>query len=399
MEQSIEKRKQERIDLLKYKKELQNARNVLKEMSGIEVLEFYEKDTPNRIQILMKKSSRARTSAYEEPYSRCKGKDWEELYVWIITDMKLQEGQIFYFWCNGFWAKIKITDLRKAVVSLWEHDSYAQTVKSGTSYGFLLIDEEMDCIMEVGGDSRDEDNYLMDIRDYSGFHTEEEFYIEEQRKLAARIDLHNCVDLSRLKYVAGVDLAYWKEGDMEYAVCCIVVIDFQTREIIEKKHVMGRIEVPYIPGCLAFREIELVMETIRLLENRVSLYVFDGNGYLHPRHMGLATHAGILLGMPTIGVAKSYYKVENTPYEEPENEAFAYKDIVIHNEVYGRVVRTHQNVRPIFLSIGNLIDLDTATEVIKSLVTKESHIPMPTRCADIMTHEMRKEYQKYEGTD
>ena len=136
------------------------------------------------------------------------------------------------------------------------------------------------------------------------------------------------------------------------------------------------------------------MKTVGHLEHSVELYVFDGNGYLHPRHMGLATHAGILLGTPTIGVAKSYYKVENMDYTEPANELFAYEDIVIHGETYGRVLRTHKNVRPIFLSIGNQIDLETATEIMKHFVTKESHIPMPTRCADIMTHEIRKEYQK-----
>lgn len=230
-------------------------------------------------------------------------------------------------------------------------------------------------------------------------HESEDFYIEEQRKLATQLDLTNCVDTSRLRYVAGVDLAYWKEGDTEYAVCCIVVIDYQSKEIVEKKHCKGKIDVPYIPGCLAFREIDLVLETVRLLEHPVGLYVFDGNGYLHPRHMGLATHAGILLGVPTIGVAKSYYKVEDVDYIEPAKEVFAYEDIVIHGEVYGRVLRTHENVRPIFLSVGNMIDLETAMEVTKHFVTKESHIPMPTRCADIMTHEMRKEYQSYEQTN
>ena len=228
-------------------------------------------------------------------------------------------------------------------------------------------------------------------------HECEDFYIEEQRKLGSRIDLTNCVDTLCLKYVAGVDLAYWKQDTIEYAVCCIVVLDYWTREIVEKKHCMGKIEVPYIPGCLAFREIDLVLDTIRLLEHSVGLYVFDGNGFLHPRHMGLATHAGILLGVPTIGVAKSYYKVENVDYIEPENKVFAYEDIVIRGEVYGRVLRTHENVRPIFLSVGNLIDIETAMEVTKYFVNKESHIPMPTRCADIMSHEMRKKYQKKIG--
>ena len=66
-------------------------------------------------------------------------------------------------------------------------------------------------------------------------------------------------------------------------------------------------------------------------------------------------------------------------YIEPENKVFAYENIVIRGEVYGRVVRTHENVRPIFLSVGNLIDIETAMDVTKHFTTKESHIPMPTR--------------------
>ncbi len=221
----------------------------------------------------------------------------------------------------------------------------------------------------------------------------ENIFIEKQNELLSKIQLTNQVDISKLRYVAGVDLAYWKEHNAEFAVCCIVVIDFHTMEIVEKKCYKGSIEVPYIPGCLAFREIELVLKTAKLLEHTIELYVFDGNGYLHPRHMGLATHAGILLDKPSIGVAKSYFKIENVDYKEPDNEDFAFEDIVINNELYGRVVRTHKKVKPIFLSIGNMVNIDTAMDVIKTLTTKESHIPIPTRYADIMTHEMRKEYQ------
>lgn len=217
-------------------------------------------------------------------------------------------------------------------------------------------------------------------------------FIAEQLQLFKKIQLNNQVDINKIKHVAGVDLAYWNEGDIEYAVCCIVVLDFSTNKIIEQRCYKGEIEVPYIPGCLAFREIELVLETIKYLETEIDLYVFDGNGYLHPRHMGLATHAGILLNKPSIGVAKSYYKIKNMDYTEPANETFAYTDIIIDDEIYGRVVRTHKDVRPVFLSIGNKIDIQTAYEIIKRLITKESHIPSPTRLADIMTHEMRKKY-------
>ena len=220
----------------------------------------------------------------------------------------------------------------------------------------------------------------------------EDKFIDEQIELFAKLDLKNTADITKIKYIAGVDLAYWKENNTEYAVCCIVVIDFLTNEIIEKKYSKGIINVPYIPGCLAFREIELVLETIKLLETEIDLYVFDGNGYMHPRHMGLATHAGILLDKPSIGVAKSYYKINNVDYMEPDNCEFAFKDIKINDEIYGRVLRTHKNVKPIFLSIGNKMDIDKATKIIQRLIIKESRIPIPTRYADIMTHEICKKY-------
>ena len=212
----------------------------------------------------------------------------------------------------------------------------------------------------------------------------------KQNQLFDKICLENKVNIQELHTIAGVDLAYWKENDKERACCCIVLLDFQSLSIIEKKYYVDEITVPYIPGCLAFREFELVEKTVKLLEHNVDLYVFDGNGYLHPKHMGLATHAGIILGKPSIGVAKSFYKFTDIEYTKPELQAFSYTDIVIDNEIYGRVLRTHENVKPIFLSIGNMIDLETATTIVEKLVTKESHIPVPTRYADIMTHEVRK---------
>ncbi len=97
--------------------------------------------------------------------------------------------------------------------------------------------------------------------------------------------------------------------DKEHAVCCIVVIDYLTKEIVERKYVSEKIDVPYILGCLAFKEVPLFLKTYEKLETNVDVLFFDGNGYLHPRHMGLATHAGIETSKPTIGVAKSYYKI------------------------------------------------------------------------------------------
>ena len=221
--------------------------------------------------------------------------------------------------------------------------------------------------------------------------TEQE-YIKEQIELGKGIVRENTVDLRQVKTVAGVDLAYWKDNGRECAVCCIVVVDYDTFEILEKVSRRDFISVPYIPGCLAFREIPLFMDTYGQVKTTPDVVFFDGNGYLHPRHMGLATHAGILLGKPTVGVAKSYYKIADVDFDMPENKKGAFTDIEINGEIYGRALRTHVNVKPIFVSIGNAVDLDTATELANYLTTKEGHIPLPTRLADIMTHEVRKQF-------
>ncbi len=219
----------------------------------------------------------------------------------------------------------------------------------------------------------------------------EERFIKEQLSLQKKIDLDNRVELAKVKTVAGIDLAYWNKGDKEYANCCIVVIDYNTQELIEEVYSVGEIDVPYIPGCLAYREIPLFMETYKKLTKEPDVIVFDGNGYLHARHMGIATHAGILLNKPTIGVAKSYYKIENVDFTMPEDKAGAYTDIVINDEVYGRAVRTHKGVKPVFVSTGNMIDIETSMQLAMSLVNKESRIPISTRLADLMTHRVRME--------
>ena len=212
-----------------------------------------------------------------------------------------------------------------------------------------------------------------------------------QNELRKGISLYDSFEVSALKTVAGVDLAYWKNGDVEYAVCCIVVVDIATREVIEKKHFSDRIEVPYIPGFLAFRELPLILKTAKLLETKLDIFVFDGNGYLHPRHMGIATHASFYLDKPTFGVAKSYYRVDKqTDYVEPENEAGSFTDIIIGGEVYGRALRTHRDVRPVFVSVGNHMTLDTVCALALKLTDKDSHVPVPTRLADLETHVQRE---------
>lgn len=226
------------------------------------------------------------------------------------------------------------------------------------------------------------------VHDFNA-NSEEEF-AKIQRKIAKNIILKNNFCINDIKTCAGVDLAYWVKDEEEYATCCIVVIDYETKEVLEKIYSYGKINEPYIAGYLAFRELPLIIEAVEKLEIEPDIFIFDGNGYLHFNHMGIATHASFFLNKPTIGVAKSYLKINGTDFEMPREEIGVYTDIVINNEVYGRVLRSRKNTKPIFISCGNYIDIETTTEVILNLLDKESRIPIPTRLADLETHIVRE---------
>lgn len=219
-------------------------------------------------------------------------------------------------------------------------------------------------------------------------------FMNIQKEFVKEIELKNSFEIEDIKLVAGVNLAYWDNDGKHYAVCCVVVIDFLNGEIKEKVWSSGEITVPYIPGFLAFRELPLVMEAKAKLQNKPDIYMFDGNGYLHYTHMGIATHASFYLGKPTIGIAKSYLKIKNTEFVMPENTAGSYTDIVINDEVYGRVLRTRKDVKPVFVSCGNWIELDTTVDITMRLINDESRLPVPVRLADIETHVMREELNR-----
>ncbi|CAM3250630.1 endonuclease V [Filibacter tadaridae] len=211
-----------------------------------------------------------------------------------------------------------------------------------------------------------------------------------QTFLSDKISLKNGRAVERIQFCAGVDVAYWEEAGVEWGVCSIVVIDYDTKVVVDKTHSIGKITVPYIPGYLAFRELPLVLDAAKKLSKTPDLYMFDGNGYLHPRHMGIATHASFFLNKPTIGIAKSYFKIDNVDVTIPKNKTGSYEDIVIGNEVYGRVLRSHQDVKPIFISCGNYINLQATTKIVLHLINEESRIPIPVRLADLETKRIRR---------
>ncbi|WP_230199399.1 endonuclease V [Bacillus ndiopicus] len=222
----------------------------------------------------------------------------------------------------------------------------------------------------------------------------EELFKREQEKWVSEISLKNNFQIEDIRLVAGVDIAYWTEGNIDYGVCCIVVLDYNTKEIIEEVECLRQIDVPYISGYLAFRELPLVTEAVKKLKSEPDLFMFDGNGYLHYRHLGIATHAAFYLNKPTIGVAKSYLKIRDIDFLMPKNEVGDFTYIEIDKDVYGAALRTRKDVKPIFVSCGNWIDLDTSIKITLHFVEKDSRLPITTRYADLATHKSRDKYTR-----
>lgn len=227
---------------------------------------------------------------------------------------------------------------------------------------------------------------LLSINDFSKLSESE--CIAIQNELSGEI-VQNCpLTFEEIRTVAGVDLAYWISGT-EYAVCCIVVVDVKSRQVTEKQWSTGKVDFPYVPGCLAFRELPLVIETAAKLEQKPDIYLFDGNGILHPRRMGLAAHASFYLDAPTAGIAKHYFRVDGAEFAMPDIEKGSVSDIKKDEEILGRVVRTQSGIKPVYVSVGNHMDIDTAVRLALTLTDSESRIPVPTRYADMETHILR----------
>jgi deoxyribonuclease V len=215
-------------------------------------------------------------------------------------------------------------------------------------------------------------------------------YTDIQNALLKHVQLVNRFRDEDIQKIAGVDLAYWERDGKDYAACCIIIMDRHSHEVLENKYLVGEIFIPYMPGFLSFRELPLVINTYQTLLIKPDIILFDGNGILHYRRMGIATHASFCLNKPTIGVAKSYLKIADVNYDMPLNITGAYTDIIINGDVYGRVVRTRKNVKPIFVSCGNWIDIDTSTDIVLQFITGESRLPQPIRIADIETKKVRQ---------
>ncbi|MFE7313252.1 endonuclease V [Streptomyces sp. NPDC057555] len=182
--------------------------------------------------------------------------------------------------------------------------------------------------------------------------------------------------------VVGVDVAYDDERDVVAAAA--VALDARTLAVVDEATAVGPVSFPYIPGLLAFREIPTVLDALDRLARTPGLVVCDGYGLAHPRRFGLASHLGVLTGLPTIGVAKNPFVFR---YEAPGPERGATSPLLDDRvagdvpEEVGRAVRTQRGVKPVFVSVGHRVDLDRACAHTLHLATAY-RLPETTRAAD-----------------
>ncbi|MHB0868313.1 MAG: deoxyribonuclease V [Chloroflexota bacterium] len=184
--------------------------------------------------------------------------------------------------------------------------------------------------------------------------------------------------LGETRFVAGVDISGVRaEGD---ATAAAVLLTFPGLQRVEESRVKGPLEFPYVPGFLSFREAPLMLEALRGLRVEPDLILVDGQGRAHPRRLGIASHLGLIVGKPTIGCAKSRLVGE---YSDLAEEAGATAPLIDRGEVIGVVLRTKTGVKPIFVSVGHLISLPKAVDLVVRCTQPGQRIPEPTRQAHL----------------
>ncbi|GGX07481.1 endonuclease V [Streptomyces malachitofuscus] len=207
--------------------------------------------------------------------------------------------------------------------------------------------------------------------------TEEEARAVQDR-LRARVVLDEAGPPPGTGRVTGVDVAYDDERDVVAAAA--VVLDAASLDVVAESTAVGRVSFPYVPGLLAFREIPTVLAALDALPCPPGLVVCDGYGRAHPRRFGLASHLGVLTGLPTIGVAKNPFTFT---HEEPDTPRGSTSPLLAGREEVGRALRTRDAVKPVFVSVGHRVSLDNACAHTLALAPAY-RLPETTRRADAL---------------
>jgi deoxyribonuclease V len=203
-----------------------------------------------------------------------------------------------------------------------------------------------------------------------------------QRQLAGRVLTD--IPLTSCDLIAGADVSYDQGSTKFYAG--VVVLRTDDLSIVERRGAALDSPFPYIPGLLSFREAPALLEAFARVQSAPGAVMVDGQGIAHPRRLGIASHLGLWLDLPCIGCAKSLLTGR---YKEPAHDAGSTSALHDGNEVIGQVVRTKSGVKPLFVSVGHRIDLDSAVRWVLAC-GHGYRLPEPTRQAHLFVNELRR---------
>jgi deoxyribonuclease V len=187
-----------------------------------------------------------------------------------------------------------------------------------------------------------------------------------------------------LRRIAGVDVAFARDDSA--CIAAVVVWDLFEHAVVERQVARRPLRFPYVPGLLSFREAPAVLAALRKLRTAPDALICDGQGLAHPRRFGLACHVGLLVELPTLGCAKSRLC---GGYREPAARRGSRTRLMLGGEIVGTVLRTRDDVRPVFVSAGHRVDLPSAERIVLAACAGY-RLPEPTRRADRLVAAVRR---------
>ncbi|MBD3166452.1 deoxyribonuclease V [bacterium] len=216
--------------------------------------------------------------------------------------------------------------------------------------------------------------------------------IERQKELAGDVSLQPTATPNAVRHIAGVDASITR--DQKQMIGTVVVFALPDLVEIDSSHTMQPVVFPYIPGLLSFRELPVVLEALRQLETEPDLLLVDGQGIAHPRRFGIASHLGVVSGLPTIGCAKS--RLTGT-CDEPGMAKGEWTMCMDGSERIGSLVRTRSGVKPVWVSPGHRVSHEQAVDWILRTATRY-RLPDPIRAAHQLASSVRKQRGGYQAT-
>jgi deoxyribonuclease V len=202
-----------------------------------------------------------------------------------------------------------------------------------------------------------------------------------QKRISQKIIFEDTLP-DKIEYVAGVDISYQNEK----SIGAVAVLDYKSLQVVETKIAYVKTRIPYVPTLLSFREIPPAYSAVKKLKIEPEVFMVDGQGFAHPYGLGFASHLGLIIDKPTVGVAKSrlYGRVRAVD-EHKQVELLKEK-----GKVVGAEILTRQGTKPVYVSVGHKVSLDRAVKLVLDCAVKY-RLPEPTRSAHkLATNEKKK---------